>query len=384
MSSPAGSARRRRAEARRGQPTMPTGIGASTAAAAVAAAVPTGDGLVGAVGTWPATGARGPMPPRQPRQFNSTMEQFGADPLAVTPRLRPMPPVASLSSIGSGRSERGKPKLLAKLQKRLDAELARHEAQGGDDSALLGVYGECWDRLADEFTLYRPLLSAIKGEYERFIAHYDTEIARLQPTVEQIDEREAARTAVCAKAELECAAKREALRLEVREAMALKKEKEAELKRVRTELKDMSIELELSKMDLRNLHSINVALCEDINANEYKVTEIKTTEERDRERFPALKRELDELKGKLQDIDDMMQAADQKLGDVYAAPCLAAAVRRGGIRLALSSCGVRLCSQWFACCWFAACTRVVVAICFGWRICRPRLACARSSLAQGR
>ena len=31
--------------------------------------------------------------------------------------------------------------------------------------ALLQVYGQCWDRLAEEFTLYRPLLSAIKSEY---------------------------------------------------------------------------------------------------------------------------------------------------------------------------------------------------------------------------
>lgn len=44
-----------------------------------------------------------------------------------------------------------------------------------------------------------------------------------------------------------------------------------ELKRVRTEVKDMSQELELSKMDLKNLHSINVGLCEDISANEAKV-----------------------------------------------------------------------------------------------------------------
>ena len=120
--------------------------------------------------------------------------------------------------------------------------------------ALLQVYGQCWDRLAEEFTLYRPLLSAIKSEYrlraiccvcvslclcacvpvslslclslflslcararvcsmcilrsryERFIVHYDAEIARLQPTVEQIDEREVcvwvrarARVGVCAR-----------------------------------------------------------------------------------------------------------------------------------------------------------------------------------------
>jgi chromosome segregation ATPase len=46
------------------------------------------------------------------------------------------------------------------------------------------------------------------------------------------------------------------------------------------------------------------------------VHEIKTTEERDKERFPALKRELDELRGRMQDIDDMMQQADQKISDV--------------------------------------------------------------------
>ena len=49
------------------------------------------------------------------------MEQFGADPLSSTPRLRPMPPVASMSSIGSAASERGKPKLLAKLQTQVSA-----------------------------------------------------------------------------------------------------------------------------------------------------------------------------------------------------------------------------------------------------------------------
>ena len=39
----------------------------------------------------------------------------------------------------------------------------------------------------------------------------------------------------------------------------------------RTKLKDMSLDLELSKLDLNNLHDINVALCNDITNNAEKV-----------------------------------------------------------------------------------------------------------------
>ena len=53
----------------------------------------------------------------------------------------------------------------------------------------------------------------------------------------------------------------------MKEALALKERKEAELTRVRTELKDMLVELDLSKADLKNLHAINLALCDDIGAN---------------------------------------------------------------------------------------------------------------------
>ena len=194
----------------------------------------TQDGRTGSVVKWPGRGERAPAPPRQPRQFETTLEQFTASPFSVTPRLRPVPSASSVGSVLSGAaSARGKPKLLQRLQAQLDGELARHQAEGGDDAGLLAAYGECWDRLADEFTLYRPLLAAVKAEYMRFISHYDGEIARLQPTVAQIDAREADRSAVCAAAERDCAAKREALRQEVREAQQLKKDKEAELKSVR-------------------------------------------------------------------------------------------------------------------------------------------------------
>ena len=88
----------------------------------------------------------------------------------------------------------------------------------------------------------------------------------------------------------------------------------------RTKLKDMSLDLELSKLDLNNLHDINVALCNDITSNAEKVAEITETEERDRSRFPVLKAELDDLRSevaelelRLRDATSQVSAADEDL-----------------------------------------------------------------------
>jgi Ca2+-binding EF-hand superfamily protein len=158
----------------------------------------------------------------------------------------------------------------------------------------LTVYGECWDLLAEEFTLYRPLLLQVRQTYDRFLRRVDERLAQLQDTNSDHDKLEAERRAKRDKAQDECNQQLTALKeqcFEERQAMRAKVEA---LQRVNGSVKHMATELEEARDVHANLHSDNVFLCRDIGRFEGAVRDHHDTEVSGRNHLEDVRKSLSE------------------------------------------------------------------------------------------
>ena len=157
------------------------------------------------------------------------------------------------------------------------------------------VYRECWDQLADQLTLYKPLLKAIQAEYERFLAYYQQETENLMPKVLQVQALEEKKLKVHGEARHHCARAKVLLRKEMKKAEIQKVESETSLVTAREELVSRELELTRAQSELEGMHGINVSLCDAINNFEEQVNTQVALEEQEGQMVGEYKARLEEV-----------------------------------------------------------------------------------------
>jgi hypothetical protein len=211
--------------------------------------------------------------------------------------------------------------VLSQLQAQLLAELdglpppEPGQPRGCDDHRLR-VYGKCWDRLAEEFKLYRPLLTSIKHEYERYIAHYRHEVEAMQPELESIEALEAERTKAVQQARDDCAKRAARMRQELADAENARRQAEEDSARAEQELQEVAGDIDSAQIDLQNLHTINVGLVETIQRYEAELEMQGRLEVDERRNMHVYEQECQTLLQEFHMVNEEQKAAAAQLEQV--------------------------------------------------------------------
>ena len=263
-------------------------------------------GLVRELDLWPAAAGAQTAAPRPPAA-------------AAAPRAA----VAATDALAARASaaQAGEPALLSQLQAQLLAELdalppPAPELPPGCDDKRLRAYGKCWDRLAEEFRLYRPLLTSIKHEYERYIAHYRHEVEAMQPELQSIEALEAERTRAVQQARDDCADRAARMRRELADAEEARRQAESDSAQAARELEEVVGDIEMAQVDLNNLHRINVSLVETIERYEAELVTQGQLEVDERRNMHVYEQECQVLLQEFHVVSEEQKAAAMQLEQV--------------------------------------------------------------------
>lgn len=231
------------------------------------------------------------------------------------------------------------PAVLTTLQTRLERELADLPAAGSDtgwDRARLQVFGTCWDEMCHEFTNYRPLLTSIKSEYERFISHYEAELTRIEPQLELVKDLQTQKERTVRDTRAECAAATAKLKKAIEAADTERVMAEAESEKTARLLVRSNSELETTKGDIEQMHELNLSLMSSIQRYEGELKAQITLEEEEHRNVDTYKAQLDLLLHDYQHLLDQHADANDELVVVSgrtvchpAAPRVVAALAEG-------------------------------------------------------
>ena len=259
------------------------------------------DGYSGRVDTWPGMPSGGDL---------------GVDRVASSPRLPAGGDWAGalVAPELSGRYTRGNPRMLAMLQKRVAATAAAADTQS--PAERLRVYKATWDELADQLTLYRPLLKAIQAEYEKFLSSYTEQMDVLQPKVNKVTDLEDRKKITHQQARLECDTRKVSLVDEIKAAEAQKLQSEKDLVTARKALTDQTLELSKTKDGLQSMHEICNSIVSSIMLLEGSVNDMVSIEEREGSKVHEHKQRLDAVMRTYQGILDKHGSTNKDLHDV--------------------------------------------------------------------
>jgi Ca2+-binding EF-hand superfamily protein len=183
------------------------------------------------------------------------------------------------------------------------------------DARRLRAYGQCWDELSNALTIYRPLMTTIKGTYERFMGQLDKELLALKPTATAHDALESDRERKREAAQLECDRMLVQLRQDVRDERERKKQLEQQVRQVLVDLKNMKYELdETCELEL-NLHSINKFLCSKITHSQQLINNTAAMEASEGDNIDFYTTRLDTLQNELDEIEDAVMVATRRLDE---------------------------------------------------------------------
>ena len=208
------------------------------------------------------------------------------------------------------------PAVLTTLQTRLERELADLPAAGSDtgwDRARLQVFGTCWDEMCHEFTNYRPLLTSIKSEYERFISHYEAELTRIEPQLELVKDLQTQKERTVRDTRAECAAATAKLKKAIEAADTERVMAEAESEKTARLLVRSNSELETTKGDIEQMHELNLSLMSSIQRYEGELKAQITLEEEEHRNVDTYKAQLDLLLHDYQHLLDQHADANDEL-----------------------------------------------------------------------
>jgi hypothetical protein len=154
--------------------------------------------------------------------------------------------------------------------------------------------------ISNEFTdgNYRPLLSSIKSEYTRFMAHYEDELVQISPQLQRAKELLAQKDVMAEQTQRGCVAERKKLGQQLVDVEEERWEAEQETLQAAEDLIESKTDLKTSQYDIEHMHEVNVTLVESIQRYEGQLTAQMAQEEEETRNMHKYRAQLEELLAK--------------------------------------------------------------------------------------